>query len=283
MPVNQPIALAVPIALLAALAAFPRPAMAETRAENEKDRARAVGLLKEGARLLSDKEFAAALEKFRAAYRLVPSPKIQYNIALAAEGLDRPAEAMRAYRSYLDAPSGGPDKHQQRARERIAALRSRVTFLEITAEVADVTVLVDGVDEGRLPLAQPLVLNPGPHQVVVQRPGDEPPWVRAIRGEPGGSVALHVGQPSARPVQPTGLAVTPAEVPRTPKPPHPGLDLTDSAPPPAPEAPPFYARGWFWAVAAGVVAAATVTTVVLVAGKNTEFTCPAEPCLRGGR
>jgi hypothetical protein len=266
------------LALFVTLLALPHPAGAQTQA----DKGRAVGLLKDGARLLNQKEFAAALEKFREAHRLVPSPKIQYNIGLAAEGLDRPAEAMRAYRAYLDAATNDDEKHQAHARARIAALRARVTFLDVTADLPGATVLVDGVDEGQLPLSRALVVNPGPHQVVVQPRGGETPWVRAIRGEAGGTVALQ-GQLSAltpariNPVAPVSPPATPVE------PLHPSLVTTGVETTPPAESPPFYQRGWFWGATAGVVAVAAVVAVVLIKGHSTEFTCPAEPCLRGSR
>jgi hypothetical protein len=263
------------LALLVTLVARPHPAAAQTQA----DKGRAVALLKEGARLLNQKDFAAALEKFREAHRLVPSPKIQYNIALAAEGLDRPAEAMRAYRGYLDAATNDDEKHQAHARARIAALRARVTFLDVTADLPGATVLVDGVDEGRLPLPRALVVNPGPHQVVVQPQGGEPPWVRAIRGEAGGTVALQgqlsaLAPPRITPAPPSAAPVEPL---------HPSLVTTGVETAPPADSPPFYQRGWFWGATAGVVAVAAVVAVVLIKGHSTEFTCPAEPCLRGSR
>src|SRR3954471_24108560 len=142
---------ALSLALLVVLLAAP----AAPQAAGPNDKGAAIALLKEGARLLNEKEFAAALQKFRDAYRLVPSPKIQYNIGLAAEGLDRPAEAIRAYRSFLEATKPETDKHEGQARARIDALRARVTFLEVTADVAGATVMVDGVEEGQTPFAQP--------------------------------------------------------------------------------------------------------------------------------
>ena len=273
-----PLSRVTSFAAVIALVALPRPATAEAPA----DKGRAVALLKEGARLLGEKEFAAAMEKFREAQRLVPSPKIEYNIALAAEGLDCPAEAVRAYRGYLDAATNDADKYQAHARARIAALRARVTFLDVTADLPGATVLVDGVDEGQLPLPRALVVNPGPHQVVVQPKGDDPPWVRAIRGEPGGTVVLQGRLSTLTPPRLTPVAAVPPPAAATVEPPHPSIATSDGAATPADE-PAFYRRGWFWGATAGVVAVAAVATVFLLRGRSTEFTCPAEPCLRGAR
>lgn len=264
------------VAVAAALIVVP----VRATAANAADKRHATALLKEGAKLLNSKDFAAALDKFQDAFRAVPNPKIQFNIGLALDGLDRPAEATRAYRKYLE---GAPDEAAQprsHARERLAALRARVTFLTVTTDLPGALVMVDGAEEGRVPLAEPVVLNPGPHQVVVQSPQGGAPWVRAIRGEPAGSVELYAKLSEEAPprIAPPALVAAPA-----PAAPVAGLSETVPAPEPAP-APyrPLYTRGWVWGVAGGVVVAGVVAAVLLTRGGDTRFACPVEPCLRGG-
>jgi len=70
-------------------------------------------------------------------------------------------------------------------------------------------------------------------------------------------------QPPARPTE--AAAAAPAALPPVapspklqPAPPAPEAQLIAATPAPAPESPPFYERGWFWGVAAGVVAVAVV-------------------------
>lgn len=261
-------------------AVVPREASAETAAE----RRRATTLLQEGAKLLDSKDFAAALGKFSEAYALVPSPKIQFNIGLAQEGLDRPAEATRAYQLYLQGATSDTASRRADAQGRIKTLRPRVTHLQITTDVAGATVTVDGGDEGRTPLAQPLVVTPGPHHVVVQGPGGAT-WTRAIRGEAGTTLDL---QPN---LQTVALAPPPTTTtpPVAPPPPLPEAQEPASEEPPLvtarptgpaeDEGTPVYKKVWFWGVVVGVAAAATVSGVLLF-GRGTDFPCPMMDCVK---
>ena len=76
-----------------------------------------------------------------------------------------------------------------------------------------------------------------------------------------------LAQPRVRPTEAAAAApaATPATLPPAapspklqPAPPAPETQLIAATPAPAPESPPFYERGWFWGVAAGVVAVAVV-------------------------
>jgi hypothetical protein len=185
---------------LAALFLFLGGAGAAGAADTTAAKKKATALLQEGARLLDDKDFSAALQKFVDAYRLVASAKIQFNIGLAQEGLDRPAEAIHAYRIYIEEATADSASRRADARVRIDALRPHVTQLHIISTVPGAVVLIDGVEEGRTPMSGPLVVNPGPHQVVVQfQSAGEPPWIQVIRGEPGAKVELQVSKPMLAP------------------------------------------------------------------------------------
>jgi hypothetical protein len=255
-----------------------------------KDKQRATALLREGAALLEHRDFAEALGKFTEAYGLVPSPKIQFNIGLAEEGLARPAEASRAYQAYVDGATADAAARRAEAQGRIVALRSRVTLVRIASDVTGASVTVDGVDEGTTPMPRPLVVSPGAHQVVLAAPGVAP-WTRAIRGEAGAMVELQANlqQP---PVAPAAVEAPKAQ-------PRPSL----SAPPPAdetepdqtpalvskpaqPHAPhdddakPVYERGWFWATVGGVAVAGAVATFLLLP-RDTKYTCQVTPCIGG--
>jgi hypothetical protein len=251
--------------------------------ENAVDRRRATAWLQEGAKLLDSKDYAAALAKFQEAYALVPSPKIQFNVGLAQEGLDRPAEATRAYLAYLQGATNDAATRRADAQARMKALRPRVTFLQITTETAGATVIIDGAEEGRTPLAQPLVLNPGPHHVLVQAAGG-PPWTRAIRGEPGGILELQPSQQAVTP--PPAVAAAPAALPPPPLPAakepiaQPAPLVKTPAAPVEDEASPVYKKLWFWGLVTGVAAVATVSVVLLMPAR-TDYTCPLMmPCVK---
>ncbi len=61
------------------------------------DKEQATKLFSEGNELRVAEKYAEALEKYRAAYKLLPSFKIDYNIALNLEKMGSNAGAVRAY------------------------------------------------------------------------------------------------------------------------------------------------------------------------------------------
>ena len=71
-------------------------------AETEAERAEAKSLLNQGLKLLEKNDFAGARERFERAYKLVPSPKILFNLGEANLGLGRNAEAVRSFEGFLD-------------------------------------------------------------------------------------------------------------------------------------------------------------------------------------
>ncbi|HVX96123.1 MAG TPA: PEGA domain-containing protein [Polyangia bacterium] len=249
-----------------------------------KDKQRATALLREGAALLEHEDYAEALGKFTEAYGLVPSPKIQFDIGLAAEGLARPAEASRAYQAYVDGATGDTAARRAEAQGRITALRSRVTLLHITSDLSGASVTVDGVDEGTTPLPRPLVVSPGAHQIVLAAPGATT-WTRAVRGDAGATIELQ-----AR-LQPPPAAAE-SEAPRAAEE-RPNLQAPDDAAthghapaplsePAAPDdgAKPVYERGWFWATVGGVAAAGAVAAFLLIP-RDTKYVCQVSPCIGG--
>jgi hypothetical protein len=271
--------------LLLALFAGGRSAWAAGGGPSAKEKQRATALLRDGASLLEHKDYAEALGKFTEAYGLVPSPKIQFNIGLAQEGLARPAEASRAYQAYVDGATGDTTARRAEAQGRITALRSRVTLLHIASDVTGASVTVDGVDEGTTPMPRPLVVSPGAHQVVLAAPGVAA-WTRAIRGEAGATVEVQAS------LQPPAASPT-AETKPEPKPSlgaPPPAEATDSDHPPTlvgkPAAPddegaePIYKRGWFWATVGGVAVAGAVATFLLLP-RDTKYTCQVQPCIGG--
>jgi tetratricopeptide (TPR) repeat protein len=93
--------------------------------------------------------------------------------------------------------------------------------------------------------------------------------------------AAPAAKPSARPTEEAAATAAPVALPPVaptpnlrPAQPAPETQLIAATPAPAPESPPFYERGWFWGVAAGVVAVAVVGS--LWAGGV--FTKTFDPC-----
>ena len=76
---------------------------ARRRASHADDqaKARAQGLLSEGTAAYGRGDYAAALDKFTAAYKIFPSPKLWFNIGQANRDLGRPVEAVEAFDRFL--------------------------------------------------------------------------------------------------------------------------------------------------------------------------------------
>jgi hypothetical protein len=196
-------------------------------AADEATRNKARQKLVEGVDLLRSGDYGEALTRFQDAYALVPSPKIHYNFGLAYLGLARRAEALEAFEKFLaDAPDATKDT-RDKAEEHRRDLRTRVAFVDVTSDVAGADVLLDGRTVGRTPLAKPLYVDPGPHQIVVQKTGAGQPYLERIAPERGG-LNLRVNAKLMAPAPPPALE-PPVAVPALPERPP---EVATTAPPP---------------------------------------------------
>lgn len=215
--------------------------------------------LRGGASHLREGRYDDALQSFRRAYDLVPSPKIHFNFGLAYAGLARWSEALRAFERFLAEAQDATAEQRAQAREQIAGLQSKVAYVQLEVQPEGAAVLLDGRNVGSAPLNAPLVVDPGPHQVVIEL-GDAS-RARALDLKPAehATVALTLATPAARNEAPR-LVPTATAVPATvPSPPAAG---TLSEPVATPADKPFFMRPWVW-VAAGVLVAGTVTVLLV--------------------
>lgn len=241
-------------ALLAALIAFSPPAAS---AQPELAKADAEAKLQEGAALLDRGEYQGALDRFAAAYKIFPSPKIYFNVGLAYRGLGRHADALDAFEKFVKEVPGS-DLRAEALRE-IADLQPRVASLEVWCDVEGAEVIVDGHSLGATPLGRPVRLAAGPHLILVQRAGLDSHTQR-FQADGGSTVRLEARiarLPSAAPAPPT---IAPAPVP--PPAPPPMLSQKAAAPAPEPDSRPVYSRWWLWAIVGGLVVAGTAVFVL---------------------
>ena len=232
------------------------PALAQAPAAREAARLK----LREGSRQLREGDYADALRSFQEGYRIVPSPKIFFNFALAYQGLARYADALEAFERFVaQATDAAPDNLAQ-AREQIAELKSKVGFLSVTCQQAGADILVDGHARAKVPQKTPLAVDPGLHQLVVELGGRS--RARSFTAEAGKPIAVTVDLSEPK------LAVSaPTSGDR-------GIVGVRDVPPRTDAEPvPYYQRGWFW-VAAGVVVAGAVTAGLLL-GRRNEYPSPS--------
>jgi hypothetical protein len=252
------------VAALALVVLASRAAVAQPSAEA---RARASALQAEGHRLLMQNENGAALERFEAAYALVASPKVLFNMGRAHERLGHHPEAFDCFDRFLtDARDVPPESRAQAERSR-AELRARVALVEIMAP-AGAQLWVDGRTVGHTPLPRTLPLLPG---------------VRVFRLERDGSVLTEKAVPvAAGAVTRFVLDIAAAAPVVQPLPPR---LLPTQTPAPAPtvvtrpaveEPRPVYTRWWFWTTLGVVVAAAVTTAAATGAFRRKDAGCPME-------
>jgi PEGA domain len=157
---------ALGVALVVQLLAAPA-----LRAQSNDDKIQAQALQVEGVRLMEKKQPRAALEKFKEAFALVPSPKILFNMGKVHLALGHDVEALTAFETFLDEAPYAPQGSRNEAQRQIETLRPKLAYVDVQAGDGDSLILVDGREVGHAPLARPLAVVPGRHEVHVERPG----------------------------------------------------------------------------------------------------------------
>jgi tetratricopeptide (TPR) repeat protein len=180
------------------------------------DKAKAQGLLGEGTALYEKGEYTAALEKFQAAYSAYSSPKIWFNIGQANRDLGRPVEALEAFQRFLDGVPDASPEDKADAQASVAELQKKLGQLTVVCETAGAALSVDGRALGPAPIAKPLWVVPGAHQVTALQKGAAP-VVESAEVAAGGTatVVLKIGQLAVLPPPPLVEAVTTTPPPET--------------------------------------------------------------------
>ena len=145
------------------------------KAGGDDDKQPAGELFREGNQHRKAGRYGDALSSYEAAYKLLPSFKIDYNIALTLEKLGRAAAAARRYARFLRKGEGrSPEETVKIARRRLVELSAGLGQVVVQGPVPGALVEVDGQGQGRTPLQDPLYLAPGKHRLRVSAPGRIP-------------------------------------------------------------------------------------------------------------
>ena len=214
-------------------------------------------LLVQGAALYEQGEFAAALKKFEHAYATVPSAKILFNFGQAYRGLARNAEAIDAFTRFLQEAPDAEAGLRQAAQTYVAELKATVGSLEVQPSTSNADLFIDGRLRGRLPLQRRILLDPGPHQISVEKLGYATLSKRVDIAAGGISTIVGTLVPLAAPPARAGSPALAIEAPTE-------EDKVTSTR--------LYRRWWLWS-ALGVVAAGSVTTAFLLTREPATFPC----------
>jgi hypothetical protein len=129
-------------------------------------------LVRRGIELRRTHDDRAALEVFRSAYQINPSPRIQAQIGLAEQAVGQWIDAEKDLTGALQATRDPwVARNIKSLRASVIALEKHLGSLEVLGSPAGALVLVDGREVGKLPLAIAVRVTAGEVLVSVSAPG----------------------------------------------------------------------------------------------------------------
>jgi tetratricopeptide (TPR) repeat protein len=234
------------VALVLSLAAFG--SVPAVYAQDANARTAARTLAQEGAQLYEKDDFQGALSKFQQAYDKFPSPKLFWNISQALRGLSRNAEALETLERFLAEAKDANPEYQTQATAQVAQLNAKLGRVMIDCDQPGAIVSVDGKEMGTIPLAKPIILDPGEHQMSVawQGRGNSVRFTAAAGQILSQNIRFH------EKALPLGATVA-----------SPDSELLQPAQGQSAEPSTWRKHTWYW-VAGGAILAAAATTLILV-------------------
>ena len=227
--------------------------------------------LAEGNRLFRATDFDGAAREYRAAYDLVPSGKLHFNIGLAEKMRGNPVEAARELDRFLAAEPAADAELRADATGYLEDLSGIVSSVQLQVNSASrvMAVTVDGAPIESPPPGCPLRLAPGRHEIVVRR-DDSPPWGHTLDLVAGASLTLvpdldmplsAAARTDGAPLVAQGARASSGRPAAAPSGGALQASSSSTAPTP-PRASPIYRRWWFWAAVAGVTGAGFAAAAV---------------------
>jgi hypothetical protein len=142
------------------------------RAQATTDRAAAARHYERGLELLQEEAYAQAIIEFERAWELSLDAQVLYNLGMSYVASNRPVDAVDALTRYVASEGAriGPEE-KARIEDEIARQTRRIAFLALGVTPEGALVQLDGKEVGTAPLAEPLRLGVGAHEVEVSRPG----------------------------------------------------------------------------------------------------------------
>lgn len=182
--------------------AQPRPVGPRTVSVDAQLQQDAIAIFKEGKAAFEAGSYLLAVEQFKRADRAVAGAAPRFWLAQAFEKLGKPADAVAAYRGFIELnppPASAYGKRVPEAQARIAALElvlpGEITFT-IAPAAADPVFVVDGASGQRSPLS----LKLGEHTVVITSQGFLPhSETFLVRGNEQRSVSIDL-KPEVAPI-----------------------------------------------------------------------------------
>jgi hypothetical protein len=179
-------ALAIPPTGVAFAAGPAKPALGESLSGPAKDAYVSAQIL------LNNSDFGGALKKYSQAYDLSKDPRLLFNMAVCARSL-RAYARMQSFLTRYVRESGTAMTPEDKADvdNALAAIRNLVGTVRVAVTEAGADIALDGTAAGTTPLAEPLVVELGPHKLSVTKAGFDPAE-QAIDVQGGAEVAAAI-------------------------------------------------------------------------------------------
>jgi hypothetical protein len=202
-------------ALLVVLAPLftPRVARAQDDAAIQMARER----FQEGVKFYDAKQYDKARAAFLQAYALKKHPAVLLNLAQSELRSGHEADAAKHFAQYIRENKDASAAERQEAEKGLSESKKSVGEITVSVGAENADLYVDGNLEGRSPLAGPLYLKPGSHNLEARKDGKTATaTVTALAGQ-SGSVELSFGGPGSgvAPVPGPGPSVGPGAEPST--------------------------------------------------------------------
>lgn len=164
-----------------------------------------------GVKLFEDADFPLALVEFKRSYEAVSDYRTLFNIGQVQYQLGDFAEARRTLTRYLT--EGGariPAARRTEVERDLDSLKIRTALLRIDVDAADAAIAIDGQRVGTSPLPDQLLVNGGPHTIVVTKAGYSPmSYDVSLAGTEGRVIAIHLVPAPAQEVHVTSSGLGP--------------------------------------------------------------------------
>lgn len=146
--------------------------------------------------LYGEQRYGDALVEYDEAYRLSKNWRVLYNRGQCLVMLRREPEAIEAFEKYL--AEGGeqvPEARRTAVLEDLEKLRARLGRVDLVSAPPNHDVLVDGRIVATTPLAKPLLLGAGKHEIAVRPKGQATGFLTSIDVVAGNALSVTVTMP----------------------------------------------------------------------------------------
>jgi len=187
-----------------------------------------------GVAAFDDRRFAEAAEEFEEAYRLSPAFVVLYNIGQVDVVLGRSVDAVDAFDKYLkEGASAVPPERRREVEGEIEKQAARIGTIAVRTFPDGAELRVDGRRIGITPLARPVRVTAGRHNVAATLAG-RATQVRDVDVGGRAEIALEL---TLEPALADSAAAAPAAPPAPAQAAQPIAPVAAAAPPPEPAAP----------------------------------------------